>query len=364
MRTHKIVSIVGARPQFIKAATVSRALRDAGNVPADEAVIAEVLVHTGQHYDYDMSAVFFQELGLPEPSYSLGIGSGAHGWQTGLMLIGIEEVLLAERPDWVLVYGDTNSTLAGVLAAAKLRLPVAHVEAGLRSFNRAMPEEVNRVLADHSSDMLLCPTETAVTNLAQEGIVRGVHLVGDVMYDAVLFHAGLADQRAQVLDRLGLTARGYALATVHRPHNTDNPSSLRAIVAALAEIAQEAPVVFPVHPRTRKAFGMLGLRIPPEVLAVDPVGYLDMLALEKSARLILTDSGGVQKEAYFFAVPCLTLRQETEWVETVGAGWNRLVNVDPEAILQAAREFHPQGSPPPFFGDGHAADKIVALLKE
>jgi UDP-GlcNAc3NAcA epimerase len=280
------------------------------------------------------------------------------------MLIRSEEVFLAERPDWILVYGDTNSTLAGALAAVKLHIPVAHVEAGLRSFNRRMPEEHNRVLVDHMADLLLCPTQTALDNLAREGITREVHLVGDVMYDAVLHNAKVAEQRSTVLDRLGLQPRAYTLATIHRPRNADDPLRLQSVLDALAEIPE--PVVFPVHPRTRQRMAEFDLSLPPSavgrLIPIDPVGYLDMLVLEKNARLILTDSGGMQKEAYFFAVPCLTLREETEWVETVDAGWNRLVGADALAIVRSALEFRPIGSPPPLFGDGQAAAKIAALL--
>ncbi|HET89828.1 MAG TPA: UDP-N-acetylglucosamine 2-epimerase (non-hydrolyzing) [Chloroflexi bacterium] len=349
----RILSIVGARPQFIKAAPVSRALRPAAH---------EVLLHTGQHYDYGMSAVFFDELHIPEPDYNLGVGSGPHGRQTGQMLIRIEEVLLQEQPDWVLVYGDTNSTLAGALAAVKLHIPVAHVEAGLRSFNRAMPEEHNRALTDHAADLLFCPTQTAVDNLAREGVVAGVHLTGDVMVDALFYNAALAEERSDVLARLNLTLGDYVLVTAHRPRNTDDPVRLRAILAALEEIARERPVVFPAHPRTRHAIEMLDYRPGPGLQIVEPVGYLDILALQKNARLLLTDSGGMQKEAYLFGVPCLTLREETEWVETVEAGWNILVGADHDAILRAAREFRPQGAPPLLFGDGHAAERIVNLL--
>jgi len=351
----KIVTIVGARPQFIKAAPVSRLLRR---------VAGEVMVHTGQHYDRQMSAIFFDELQIPQPEYNLGVGSGSHGWQTGQMLIRIEEVLQAEQPDWVLVYGDTNSTLAGALAAVKLHIPLAHVEAGLRSYNRQMPEEYNRVLTDHVSDLLFCPTATAVGNLAREGIVEGVRLVGDVMYDAVLFNAGLAEGHVSVLGQLDLEPGDYALATLHRPNNTDDPERLQSIIAAFSEI--EPPLVFPVHPRTRKQLLDAGLEsrlaLSQHPRFVEPVGYLDMLALEKNARLILTDSGGVQKEAYFFAVPCLTLREETEWVETVDSGWNLLVGANRSAIVEMARQFKPQGTPPLSFGDGHAAEKIVHSL--
>jgi UDP-GlcNAc3NAcA epimerase len=352
----KIVSVVGARPQFIKAAPVSRALRR-------QPGLREVLVHTGQHYDYDMSAIFFEELHIPPPDYDLSVGSGPHGWQTGQILIHIEEVLVKEEPDWVLVYGDTNSTLAGALAAVKLHIPLAHVEAGLRSFNRTMPEEHNRVLTDHAADLLLCPTQTAVDHLAHEGITRGVHLVGDVMYDAVLYNIALAEQRSGMLARLGLTSGSYALATIHRPSNTDDPVRLKAVLDTLRTLAADCPVVFPVHPRTRRKLAELDTPCAPELQLIEPVGYLDMLILERHARLILTDSGGVQKEAYFFAVPCLTLRRETEWVEAVETGWNQLVGDDLASIVQLARDFRPTGSPPPLFGDGHAAERIAALLK-
>lgn len=350
----KIVTVVGARPQFIKAAPVSRVWRQEG---------VEVLVHTGQHYDDNMSAVFFRELDIPEPDYNLGVSSGSHGWQTGQMLTGIEKILLDEKPDKVLVYGDTNSTLAGALAAVKLHIPVAHVEAGLRSFNRQMPEEHNRVLTDHCSDMLFCPTQTAVDWLAQEGITTGVHLVGDVMYDAVLHNIELARQRLMTLTDLQLEPKNYLLATIHRPYNTDVPKRLQNILTAFVDI--NAPIIFPVHPRTRQYISALSLETleGSKVYMVEPVSYLDMLVLEQNARLILTDSGGVQKEAYFMAVPCVTLRPETEWVETVETGWNLVVDADPERIVEAANgHFWPTEPPQPIFGDGRAAEKIVDLL--
>jgi UDP-N-acetylglucosamine 2-epimerase len=356
----KVATVVGARPQLIKAAPVSRALRDAGH--------SEFLIHTGQHYDYGMSQVFFEEMGLPEPDVNLCVGSGPHGWQTGRMLALVEEILIAEKPDRVLVYGDTNSTLAGALAACKLRFPLAHVEAGLRSFNREMPEEHNRVLADHCSDLLFCPTKTAVDNLAQEGIRRNVKLVGDTMYDAVLQFTEIAAKRSTILEDLGLKPKEYLLATVHRPYNTDEPESLRRLLAAFREVGE--PVVFPVHPRTRAKIaelnGTSGIKSSHgNVRMIEPVGYLDMLRLERSARLILTDSGGMQKEAYFFGVPCVTLRPETEWVETVEAGWNVLVGTDRERIVEAASNYvPPQKQPPPLFGDGSASAKIVRLLGE
>lgn len=353
----RVVSVVGARPQFIKAAPVGQALLAAGH--------AEVLVHTGQHYDDNMSAVFFYELDISPPDYNLGVGSDLHGAQTGAMLTRIEEVLLAEQPDWVLIYGDTNSTLAGALAAAKLHIRVAHVEAGLRSFNRAMPEEINRVVADHISDLLLCPSKTAVDNLFAEGITRGVHLVGDVMADALAFATQRARSRSDVLTRLGLTERGYLLATVHRAENTDNLTHLRSILAAFAEVGER--IVFPIHPRTRRKLVELGktfnLQLAHNLQLIEPVGYLDMVMLEQSARMILTDSGGVQKEAYWLRIPCITLRDETEWVETVQVGWNVLAGTDCEKITQAARSFVPPAGHPVLYGDGQTAGRIVAILE-
>jgi UDP-N-acetylglucosamine 2-epimerase len=353
----KVVSIVGARPQFIKAAPVGQVLHERHE---------EFLLHTGQHYDHGMSAIFFEELGIPEPDANLGVGSGRHGQQTGQMLIAIEEILLAEQPDWVLVYGDTNSTLAGALAAVKLGIPVAHVEAGLRSFNRRMPEEHNRVLTDHCADLLFCPTQTAVELLAREGITKGVHLVGDVMVDALRHNAKQAGFHSTILADLCLTPGQYLLATVHRPYNTDTPDNLRSILEAFGEISQQTgePVILPLHPRTHQAMATSGLRPAPSIRLIEPVGYLDMLVLEQSARLILTDSGGIQKEAYCFAVPCITLRSETEWVETVEAGWNVIVGADRERIVQAATgRTWPRQEPPPVFGDGQAAGRIVALLE-
>ena len=355
----KIVSVVGARPQFIKAAPVSKAFKKAGH--------NEILVHTGQHYDYGMSQVFFDELNISEPGMNLEVGSGHHGWQTGQMLMRIEEVLLREEPDWVLVYGDTNSTLAGALAAAKLQIRLAHIEAGLRSFNREMPEEHNRVLTDHCSDVLFCPTQTAVDNLAKEGITRGVNLVGDTMYDAVLQFSEIAKGHSAILQALGLKTKEYLLVTLHRPYNTDIPENLRSILDALLEI--DKPIVFSVHPRTRERIAALdGLAKSQlessSVRVLDPVGYLDMLMLEQHARLVLTDSGGMQKEAYFFGVPCITLRPETEWVETVEAGWNVVVGSNPTLIVEKVRNFQP---PPQsqrrVFGNGHASELIVRALE-
>lgn len=353
----KIVTVVGARPQFIKAAPLSQALREAGH--------CEFLLHTGQHYDHGMSQVFFDELGLPAPDVNLEVHSSSHAEQTGQMLIGIERVLHAEMPDRVLVYGDTNSTLAGALAAVKLHIPLAHVEAGLRSYNREMPEEHNRVLTDHCADLLFCPTQTAVNHLAEEGITQGVHLVGDPMYDAVLMFSGRASERSTILETLGVGKGGYLLTTIHRAYNTDDPRVLEAIFRALA--ALQEPIIFPIHPRTRarlQAAGLLDeLSRTSRIRLIDPVSYLDMLILEQNARLILTDSGGVQKEAYFFSVPCLTLRPETEWVETVKAGWNLLVEADAAKLTAAlAHEFPGADRHPPLFGDGRSAHKMAALL--
>lgn len=345
----KILTVVGARPQFIKCAPVSRELRKEHE---------EVLVHTGQHYDREMSDLFFEELKIPRPDYNLGIGSGPHGRQTGAMLAGIEEVILAEEPDCVLVYGDTNSTLAGALAAAKLHVPVAHVEAGLRSFDRRMPEEINRVLTDHCSDLLLCPTETAVENLQREGITAGVHLTGDVMVDALLQHAEVA-RASPVLADLGLDQ--YRLATVHRAENTDDPARLAAIMRALGDLGD---VVLPCHPRTEKMLKNAGLyeEAKRRIGLIPPVGYLEMLALESGAKTILTDSGGVQKEAYVLGVPCITMRETTEWVETVEDGWNVLVGSDYDAIVRAARTFAPERERSDVFGKGEAARAIAAVI--
>lgn len=349
----KIASIVGARPQFIKSAPVSKAIAAAGH--------QEYQIHTGQHYDYGMSQVFFEELDIAEPAVNLGIGSGTHAEQTGRMLIAIEAELVSQKPDVVLVYGDTNSTLAGALAAAKLQIRLAHVEAGLRSYNRQMPEEHNRVLTDHCSDLLFCPTQTAVDNLSREGITAGVHLVGDTMYDAVLQFGEIASHRSRILQSLGLDPKKYLLTTLHRAYNTDDPKALENIMSAYQEINDI--IVFPIHPRTSAVVNASKISIPANVRVIDPLGYLDMLVLEKNARLILTDSGGMQKEAYFFRVPCLTLRPETEWVETVESGWNLLVGSDPERIVSGIKYNNwPANQTTSFYGDGHASEKIVFQL--
>jgi len=348
----KVVSIVGARPQFIKASPLSRELRLRHH---------EILVHTGQHYDRDMSDVFFEELGMPVPDYHLGIGSGPHGAQTGAMLAAIETVLQKESPDAVIVYGDTNSTLAGALAAAKLHLPVAHVEAGLRSFNRRMPEEINRVVTDHLSAWLLAPSEVSRQQLAQEGIVQGVHVVGDIMVDALHLHGPRAAERSEALARHQLRAGTYYLATVHRAENTDEGGNLRQIFDALG--ALDRPVILPLHPRTEKRMAELGVALGANVQVLAPQGYLDMLALQRGAACVLTDSGGIQKEAYYLRVPCVTLRTETEWVETVATGWNTLVGTDPERILAAVARRPAPGTPhPDLYGDGMTAGRIVEIL--
>jgi UDP-GlcNAc3NAcA epimerase len=349
----KIVSIVGARPQFIKCAPLSRELRKNHQ---------EVLVHTGQHYDPEMSEIFFRELQIPEPDYHLEVGSGSHGKQTGLILARVEEVLQKERPEIVLVYGDTNSTLAGALAAAKMHIPVGHVEAGLRSFDRSMPEEINRVLTDHISDLLFCPTETAVRNLANEGITKGVHLVGDVMVDALHFNRGIANEKSRILERLGLEEKSYFIVTVHRPVNTDNRENMQSIIGALGDAGK--PVIFPLHPRTRKylqAYEMLD-RLPANLIITEPLGYLDMLRLMDGAKKILTDSGGIQKEAYLLGVPCITIRENTEWVETLEDGWNVLVGADRGSILEAIREFEPADPQRDVFGTVGASERIGRVM--
>jgi len=359
----KILTIVGARPQFIKLALVSRLLRDRG--------ATELIVHTGQHYDENMSQVFFDELEIAAPDLHLAVGSGRHGEQTGRMLERIEAVLLEQRPDWVLIYGDTNTTLAGALAAAKCHLPIAHVEAGLRSWNKKMPEEVNRIVADHVSDLLFAPTHAAVANLRREGMDESsIRLVGDVMYDVVLAFKARAEERATVFNRLPISAGQYVLATVHRAENTDEPSRLAAIFGGLVEVARSiVPVVLPLHPRTRVALDRAKLLADVEraLVLIEPVGYLDMIALAGQARLIATDSGGLQKEAFFLRVPCVTLRDETEWVELVEIGWNRLINSTSAAVVGGALR-DALSAPTPaepavaLYGDGRASQYIVDSL--
>jgi len=360
----KLLTIVGARPQFVKAAPLSAQLRKRHQ---------EILVHTGQHYDANMSDIFFDEMGIPKPNEFLGVGSGSHGEQTGRMLIEIEKVLTAEQPEVVIVFGDTNSTVAGALAAAKLHIPVAHVEAGLRSFNREMPEEINRVMADHLSTWLFPPSQQAVEYLRREGIERGVINVGDIMADSVRIFREVASERSQILPTLGVARGEYYLATIHRPANTDVPDHLENIISTLQSLP--LPVIFPCHPRTAAACDRFGIALPKvdpsakspqaqgSLLAIPPVGYLDMLQLEQHAKAVITDSGGIQKEAFFVGTPCVTVRTETEWPETIEVGWNRLCAASSEAILaavEAAREC--PTARPLVYGDGHAAERIVDAL--
>lgn len=352
MTSMNVATIVGARPEFTKSGVVSEALASAG--------IDEILIHTGQHYDREMSDVFFETLGLRPPDRRLDGGSGSHGQQTARMLAGIEEILIADQPDAVLVYGDTNSTLAGALAAAKLHIPVGHIEAGLRSFNRRMPEELNRICTDHLSSLLFCPTDVAVGNLHNEGIACGVHLVGDVMQDAV--DRWMQANPEPDLPVTGVEPRSYYLATVHRAENVDDPERLDAIMTALDSL--DAPVLLPIHPRTRKALASRLESLRGSLRVIDPVGYLEMLELVRSAQAILTDSGGVQKEAYMMGVPCITLRNETEWTETVDAGWNTLVGADLDRIVSAAHNLRPPAERPGFYGDGHASERIARHTRD
>jgi UDP-GlcNAc3NAcA epimerase len=349
----KVITVLGARPQFIKAAPLSKVLRTQ---------FTEKIVHTGQHYDHSMSNVFFEEMGIPAPDYYLGVGSKNHGAQTGEMLAGVEEILLQENPDWVLVYGDTNSTLAGALAAAKLHIPVAHVEAGLRSFNKQMPEEINRILTDQVSSLLFCPTGQAVENLESEGITKGVFRTGDVMADAFMFFM----QRAQELgigEKFTFQPKTYFLATIHRAENTDNLDRLREIFTAFGQI--KGQIVLPLHPRTKKILENSNLHVPSNVQIIHPVGYLEMVWLEQGANLILTDSGGVQKEAYLSRVPCVTLRDQTEWVETLEIGWNTLAGAKAAKIVQAVDKY--RSNPMPtyienIYGEGKTSEQIVAVM--
>lgn len=360
----KIITILGARPQFIKAATVSRVIHE-----HDKSNLHEVIIHTGQHYDVNMSDVFFAEMRIPQPDYNLGIGGGSHGAMTGQMLEKIEYVLLKEKPDVVMVYGDTNSTLAGALAAAKLHIPVAHVESGLRSFNRKMPEEINRILTDNISDFLFAPSQCAIRNLEKEGFAKDkIFDVGDVMYDATLFYAELSRQQSEILRHLQLSPKFFILATVHRAENTDDPQRLTSILQALNHLSDRYPVVFPLHPRTQKQIANFNIEdCLNKMILIEPVGYLDMIALESNARLIVTDSGGIQKEAYFHRVPCVTVRSETEWLELLDIGCNRLAEPNNiEKIIEVCNAqidytwketipFHP-------YGQGRASELIVTTI--
>lgn len=373
-----LLSILGARPQFIKIAPLIKAL-DTHNLEHGAPRIEHLLVHTGQHYDYEMSKVFFKELEIPEPDYDLGVNSGNHGYQVGNMLIRLEEVLLKEKPDLVLVYGDTNSTLAGALAAAKLNIPVGHIEAGLRSFNRKMPEETNRVLTDHVSSLLFCPTEAAVKNLQKEGFVNIVHNgkliesnpnpslfsshildplvlnVGDVMYDLFLYAVEIAESQSMILEKLQLSGKGYCLLTLHRAENTNNQRRFEEIINFVNDVSVGQTIIFPIHPRTKKVYENIGRKFAENVKITEPVSYLDILILLKNSTLIMTDSGGIQKEAYWFKVPTITLRDETEWVETIQSGWN--------ILYKCYNGSHkPSDLNGMLYGDGKAAERIVAWL--
>jgi UDP-GlcNAc3NAcA epimerase len=351
--TLRTLTVVGARPEFVQTAPLAREI-------ARRPEITGGLIHTGQHYDYEMSELFFSELALPAPRHHLGVGSGSHGAQTGAILSALDDVLLDEKPDVVITHGDTNSTLAAALCAAKLGIRVAHVEAGLRSWNRAMPEELNRVVADHLADQLFCPGDAAAANLRAEGITRGVAIVGDIMRDSLDWTMRDVDVAA-VLAANGVTRRGYALATIHRAENTDDETRLHGILAGLGRVAPGLPVILPAHPRTRPRLDALG--VPSGVSVVEPVGHPTAMALAAGAAVVLTDSGGLQKEVYWLHTPCVTLRDETEWVETVATGWNRLAGTDPDAIAGAVESSVPQDHPhPQLYGDGHTAQAIVDHL--
>ena len=354
----KILTIIGARPQFIKAAVVSKAIAKSGT-------ITEHILHTGQHFDPNMSDVFFDEMKIPRPIYRLDCGVGSHAEMTAKMLIEIEKAIVANKPDFVMVFGDTNSTLAGALTAAKLHIPVIHVEAGLRSFNKKMPEEINRILTDHVSEYLFCPTKQAVENLHKESIFNNVFYVGDVMYDAILAFNEVAARKSKILTELTIFPKQYFLATVHRAENTDKKEKLEQILSAFSQIASpQSPVILPLHPRTKECIRKFGLqkRIPESIKITEPVGYLDMIMLEKNANIIFTDSGGMQKEAYFQKVPCITLRNETEWIETVSAGWNQLVGHKMENILKAISLVNNPKTEIQDYGEGNSAEKIIEIL--
>jgi UDP-GlcNAc3NAcA epimerase len=351
----KIASVVGVRPQFVKASVVSRELRKNHE---------EILIHTGQHYDYEMNKIFFEELCIPEPDYYLGVGSGLHGYQTGEMLRKIEEIFITEKPDLVLTYGDTNSTLAGALAASKLGIKNAHVESGLRSFDRSMPEEINRILTDHCSDILFCPTQNAVNNLKKEGITENVYLTGDVMVDSLLFNKEIAEAQSSILSDLNLKNKDYLVATIHRASNTDNKEHLLNIIEAFQELNEN--IVFPVHPRTEKLLKNYGLydSLSSSVTLIEPLGFLDFIKLMNHAKMILTDSGGVQKEAYILKVPCVTLRENTEWTETIEDGWNILVGSDKNKIVKIVKEFEVSANiHQNRYGDGNTGIVIESIIR-
>lgn len=347
----KILTIIGARPQFIKAASFSRICTNK---------IEEIIIHTGQHYDKNMSEIFFEELEMKKPKYNLKVGSGNHGEQTGKMMIEIEKIIQLEKPDGILVYGDTNSTLAGALVGSKLLIPVYHVEAGLRSYNKNMPEEQNRILTDHISKILFCPTKTAVKNLEKENITKNVYNTGDIMYDAVLYNSILAEKKSEILKKLKLEPKKYILSTIHRAENTNSKERLKEIIAGLNECEED--IILPLHPRTVEYLKKYNLKLNNNIKIINPVGYLDMLLLEKNAKKIVTDSGGVQKEAYFLNVPCITMRDETEWIETVEYGWNILVGADKNKIKEAIKQKIEKKIKPECFGDGKTSEKIFKII--
>ncbi len=350
----KILTVLGARPQFIKHCPTGKAIRDCG--------MEDIVVHTGQHYDYEMSKLFFDELQIPVPNVNLGIGSGSQANQTAAIIIALEESMIEMKPDLVLVHGDTNSTLSGALTAAKLGIPVAHNEAGMRSFNRSMPEEINRILTDHCSTLLFCPTQPSADQLLSEGIRDGVLVIGDVQYDLARIHRDKALANSKILQEHSLLERHYVLVTLHRPYTVDDPKRLAQLFNAFSALDEQ--IVLPLHPRTKARLHEFNLTVPENILIIPPVGYLDMMMLEMSARMIMTDSGGVQKESYFHGIPCLTLRPETEWIETVQAGWNRVVDTDEAKILDSARTEWWREDRPLVFGDGHAAEKLAFVVKD
>ncbi|MEC7746576.1 MAG: UDP-N-acetylglucosamine 2-epimerase (non-hydrolyzing) [Candidatus Neomarinimicrobiota bacterium] len=348
----KIISVVGARPQFIKLAILSKELRENHN---------EIIIHTGQHYDDNMSRYFFEEMQIAKPDYNLNIGSGSHGKQTAEMLIGLEDIFLHQKPDVVITFGDTNTTLATGLAATKLNIPVAHVEAGLRSHNREMPEEINRILTDHISDYLFAPTLTAMENIKIENLYGKPFLVGDVMYDSLLYYGKIAEQKSRILKNLKLKQKEYILLTLHRPYNVDNIQKLQNIFSALKQTKRF--IVLPVHPRSRKMIESTNTIIPENISIIEPLGYLDFIFLQKYSEKIITDSGGIQKEAYLNGIPCITIRPETEWIETVKAGWNVLVGDKKDQLIENCLHFKPSHNRPRYFGDGNSSKKIISILE-
>jgi len=348
----KIISVVGARPQFIKLAILSKELRENHN---------EIIIHTGQHYDDNMSRYFFEEMQIAKPDYNLNIGSGSHGKQTAEMLIGLEDIFLHQKPDVVITFGDTNTTLATGLAATKLNIPVAHVEAGLRSHNREMPEEINRILTDHISDYLFAPTLTAMENIKIENLYGKPFLVGDVMYDSLLYYGKIAEQKSRILKNLKLKQKEYILLTLHRPYNVDNIQKLQNIFSALKQTKRF--IVLPVHPRSRKMIESTNTIIPENISIIEPLGYLDFIFLQKHSEKIITDSGGIQKEAYLNGIPCITIRPETEWIETVKAGWNVLVGDKKDQLIENCLHFKPSHNRPQYFGDGNSSKKIISILE-